>query len=253
MKKFRQVSVFISLVVACVSFSRIAFADDCDKYRKLLKSNEYSKIIAEVDSKSSSKCELNILGLAMIDANQKENGFSLLTNLSKEGYPPATYNLTMLIDPNVYDSRQRLILLKEVLNSSFNKKEFQKLFIDSWESGTRLIKSCSKNSNLDCQTLNGDDQLKESFLQIGNNFFEILNSKHITDQTDRKNIEEGILGVISLAAFLSIKSPSAPIRSAPTVASKGIKSSPNAFGTDQKTYLCILGHISSGSSRSVCP
>jgi hypothetical protein len=253
MTKIFRASVFISFIVIFAVLPRLALADNCDKYRRLLTASKYTEIIEGINLNSNSQCEKNVLALAFIDSNQRERGLNLLADLSKDGYHPATYNLAILINPSVYDARQRMILLKEVLIGSFDKKEFQKLFINSWDSGVKLIKTCSEKQNLDCKNLNEDNSLKEAYFQIGNNYFEILRSKHINDQTDRKNIEEGILGVISLAAFLSIKKPTVPVSTSPAVVTKGTTNSTNAFGTDQKTYLCILGHISSGANRSICP
>lgn len=252
MKRTPLLNACISIVIALLSGS--LYADNCSRFKNLLDKNKYQQVISEFKFSNSTECEQNIFALSLYDSGDKSKALEILSDLSKNNYPPAIYNIANLSDPKVFDGRQKLVLYREALYSSFNIAEFRSVFTNSWESGINTIKNCLGKNNFYCKDLNSDDELKKSFYKVGSDFYEQLSIKHDADQKYRKNVEESILGLISVATYLSIKNApkKAPPKPSAPIANNGAAQTTNAFGVDQKTYLCILGHISSGASRSVC-
>ncbi len=250
MRKIRQLSVCISTVFL-LGFSSSSFADDCRKYRHFLEKQKFDQIISEVSISETNPCILNILGLAHYDKGSQQLGLEILSKISINNYAPAIYNVASLVSPDVYDARQRLVLYREALSASFHVPEFRQTFLNSWESGAQIIKSCTNSTVSDCKSLREDTALSSSFVKIGSDFFEQLNTKHISDKQFRRNVEEGILGLAGLAAYFTTKNLPKNVPVAPTKPLPG--SAPtNAMGMDQKTFLCVMGHISSGARNSVC-
>lgn len=250
MRKIHQLSVCISTILL-LGFSGSSFADECRKYRHFLEKQKYEQIILEVSISETNPCILNILGLAHYDKGSKQLGLELLSKLSINNYAPAIYNVASLVSSDIYDARQRLVLYREALSASFYVPEFSQTFLNSWEAGAQIIKNCTNSEYFDCKSLNKDPFQSTSFVKIGSDFFEQLNTKHISDKQFRRNVEESILGLVGLTAYFTTKNLPKNVPVAPTKTIPG--SAPtNAMGMDQKAFLCVMGHISSGARHSVC-